>query len=95
LSVTLLSDPAEVLSVTVPALEARLLLLASPACTVRVEVLDPLAVIEAGLALIVVLAALTGPGEKATEVECPMAVPAMVPVMFAVPAVVEEVNVAV
>jgi hypothetical protein len=65
------------------------------ACTVTVDVLVPLAVIEGGLALIVVLAALTGPGAKVTEVECPIAVPAIVPVMFAVPAVVEEVKVAV
>ena len=57
--------------------------------------LAPSAVIETGFALIVVPAALAGPGVKATEVGCPIAVPPMVPVMLAVPAVVPAVNVAV
>jgi hypothetical protein len=59
-----------------------------------VEVFVPLATIEGGLAVIVVLAALTS-AVKATEVGFPMVAPAMVPVMLAVPTVVEEVNIAV
>jgi hypothetical protein len=95
LSVTLLSDPAELLNATVPALDVRLLLWASLACTLTVEVLVPLAVIEAGLALIVVLAALKGAEAKTTEAGLPIAPPAMVPVMLPVPTVAGEVNVAV
>jgi hypothetical protein len=59
-----------------------------------VEALVPLATIEDGLAVIVVLAALIS-AVNATEVSFPMATPAMVPVMLAVPAVVEEINIAV
>jgi hypothetical protein len=93
--VTLPSDPAVVFNVTTPPLDVRRLLYASLACTVIVEVLVPLAGIEAGLGLIEVLAALTGPATKFTGVGFPMTAPAMVPVMLAVPAVVEEVNIAV
>jgi hypothetical protein len=71
-----------------------LLPFASSPCTVIVEVFVPLATIEVGLAVMVVLAALIS-AVNATEVGCPMATPAMVPVMLAVPAVVEEVNIAV
>jgi hypothetical protein len=95
LSVTLPNNPAEVLNVTVPPLVTKLLLFASLACTVTVEVLVPLAVIEAGLALIVVLAALKGAEAKTTEAGLPIAPPAMVPVMLPVPTVAGEVNVAV
>jgi hypothetical protein len=89
----LLNDPSELLSV-IAALVTVLLLFASFSCTVSVEVFVPLAMIEVGLAVIVVLAALTG-AVKATEVGFPMPAPAMVPMMLAVPAVVEEVNIAV
>jgi hypothetical protein len=64
LSVTLPSDPAVVLNVTVPLLEVMVPLVASRACTVIVEVLVPLAVIKPGLALIVVLAGLNGAPRK-------------------------------
>jgi hypothetical protein len=53
-----------------------------------------LATIEGGLAVMVVLAALISAVNN-TEIGFPMATPAMVPVMLAVPAVVEEVNIAV
>jgi hypothetical protein len=72
-----------------------LLLFASLACTVTVDVLVPLAVIEGGLALIVVLAALNGAAVKTTEAGLPIVPPAMVPVMLAVPTVAGEVKVAV
>ena len=94
MSVTLPSDPAVALNVTVPLLTVILTSLASLACTVTLEVLVPSAGIAAGLALIVVFAGLNAP-VKITEVGCPIVVPAMVPVMFAVPVVVEEVNIAV
>jgi hypothetical protein len=66
----------------------------SLACTVIVEVLIPSAVMEAGLALIVVLAALNTP-LNVTEAGWPMSVAAMVPVMLAVPGMAAEVNIAV
>jgi hypothetical protein len=94
LSVTLLSNPADVFNVTVPLLMVILMPLASLACTVTLEVLVPSAGIKAGLALIVVFAGLNAP-VKITEVDSPIVVPAMVPVMIAVPVVVEEVNIAV
>jgi hypothetical protein len=84
-----------VFSITPPPLEVRMLLYASLACTVSVEVLVPLAGMEAGLGLIEVLTALAGPATKFTEPGFPMTPPAMVPVILAVPAVVEEVNIAV
>jgi hypothetical protein len=92
--VRLLSDPAVVLNVTVPLLTVILTPFASLACTVTLEVLVPSAAIAAGLALIVVLAALNGP-VKITEVGYPIAVTAIVPVIIAVPVVVEEVKIAV
>jgi hypothetical protein len=95
LSVTLPTDPDVVLSITVPPLEVRLLLFASLACTVSVKVLTPSAAIVAGLALMTVFAALTGPGTKATQVGTPIATPLMVPVIYAEPTVVEEVKIAV
>jgi hypothetical protein len=66
LSITPLNVPADAPNTTVPTLLVRLLPLASLACTVIVEVEEPLAVIEDGLAVIVVAAALTGPGLKVT-----------------------------
>jgi hypothetical protein len=92
LLVTLLNDPAVVLSVTVPMVNVLLPFASSP-CTVMVEVFAPLATIEGGLAVMVVLAALIS-AVNDTETGFPMSTPAMVPVM-AVPAVVEAVNIAV
>ena len=58
--------PAVVAKVTVPWLVVSLLPLASLAWTVIVDVEDPLATIEVGLAEIVVVAPETAPGVKVT-----------------------------
>jgi hypothetical protein len=62
---------------------------------VTVEVEDPLAVIDAGDAEIVVFEADTAPGVKDTEAGLPIEVPPMVPDTVAEPVVVGLVNVAV
>ena len=73
----------------------RLLPLASLACTVMVEVAWPSAVMEAGLAEMVVVAAAVAPGLSATWALSVMAAPSSVPVMVAVPAKIPAVKVAV
>ena len=65
-SVTEDRDPVVVDKVTVPWLEVSLLPLASSAWTVIVEVEVPLAVIEVGLAEIVVVEPEAAPGVKVT-----------------------------
>ena len=69
--------------------------LASFNCTVIVEVVVPSAKMLVGLAVIVEMATAAVPGVKATVAVSVMAVPPSVPLMVAVPAVVEEVSVAV
>jgi hypothetical protein len=95
LSVTTPSEPRFVDRATVPPLAVRLLPFASFAWTVTVEVEDPLAVIDAGDAEIVVFEADTAPGVKDTEAGLPIEVPPMVPDTVAEPVVVGLVNVAV
>jgi hypothetical protein len=73
----------------------RLFPLASLACTVIKEVLIPSATIEVGVALIVEVTALAVPGVKVTLAVVVTGVPFIVPVTVAVPAVVDEANVAV
>ena len=58
-----------------------------------VEVLDPLAVIDVGEAVIVEVAILPAPGVKVTTSLSVMATPPMVPVIVEFPAVVEDVKV--
>jgi hypothetical protein len=70
-------------------------LFASSKVTVIEEVLEPSAVTDEGFADTVDLPALTAPTVKVTFVGYPIAVPLMVPVIFAVPTVVEDVKVAV
>ena len=60
-----------------------------------VEVLDPLATIEVGEAVIVEVATLDAPGVNATTSLSVIATPPKVPVMLELPEVVDEVNVAV
>jgi hypothetical protein len=95
LSVTALSVPAVVDSVTVPPLAVRSFPFASFAWTVTDELEDPSAVTEAGDAEIVEVEADTAPGENWT-VGSPLVIaePPIVPDTVAVPAVVELVSVA-
>jgi hypothetical protein len=93
LSVTALNVPRVADRVTAPPLEVRLLPLASFACTVIVEVAVPFAVTDVGLAVIVVVAADTGPATNCTSSASVIGAPAIVPVMTAVPADVLEVSV--
>jgi hypothetical protein len=58
------------------------------------DVVIAFATIEVGEATIVEVVAEGGPTVKATEVELAIAVPFTVPVMFAVPALVDDVSVA-
>ena len=79
-----------------PADAARLLPLASLAWTVIVDCVEPLATSVVGLAVMVVVAALTGPGVSAMVGEVVViALPPMVPVMVAVPVTFPAVRVAV
>ena len=71
------------------------LLLASTKVTVIVEIVEPSAATDVGLADTVEIDALTAPAVKVTFVGYPIAVPLIVPVIFAIPAVVEEVRIAV
>ena len=78
MSVTVPILPAVVLKVTVPPLALNLLPLASFACTVRVEVLVPLARMEPGLALIAEFAADSAFGVKMAATNADLAaVPAV------------------
>jgi hypothetical protein len=87
--------PKVVDSVTVAPPEVRELPFASSACTTMDDVEAPLATIEEGLVSIVVVVALAAPGVSVTVGEVVvMAAPLMWPVMVAMPAVVEEVKVA-
>ena len=89
------SDPSDVLSATVPPLLVRLLPFASLSCTVIVVVLVPLAVMEEAAAVIVEVTVEAGPGTKFTVSLSVIGLPFSVPVMVAVPVVVEDVSVAV
>jgi hypothetical protein len=94
LSVTEESVPNVVLSVTVAPPEVKLFPLASFNWTVMVDVLVPLAVIDEGEAVMVDVVALAVPATNATVSLSVMVTPLTVPVRVDVPAVVEEVNVA-
>lgn len=85
LSVTLPSVPAVVFRTTVPPLEVRLLLFASFNWTVIVDVLDPLAVIETGEAVISDVATLAAPTVNVTTASSVIALPFNVPVTVADP----------
>ena len=89
------NDPSVVASATVSPPEVRLLLLASTSWTVIVEVEAPSAVIDVGAALIREFEAFAGPGMKSTVALSVIAAALTVPVTVAVPAVVDEVSVAV
>ena len=95
MSVTAPNDPAVVLNATVPPEAVRLLLPASFNWTVIVEVVAPSAVMEAGAAMIVLVAVEAAPTVKSTVALSVMAARSSVPVMVAVPAVVLDVSVAV
>ena len=95
MSVTALSVPSVVDKVTVAPPEIRLLPFASFNLTVMVDVLVPFAVIDAGAAVIVDVDALAAPGANVTVSLSVIAVPPTVPLMVALPAVVDEVSVTV
>jgi len=95
LSVMLPIEPADVVSVIVAPPIVRLFPLMSFTCTVMIEVLVPLATIEEGDAVICVVAVLAAPGVKDTISLSVIADPFICPVMVAVPAVVDDVSVAV
>jgi hypothetical protein len=95
LSVTPDKLPRVVESVTVAPPRVRLLPLASFACTVMVVVLVPLAVIVPDAAVMVVVAALAGPGINVTVSLSAIAEALSVPVMVPLPTEVGDVNVAV
>jgi hypothetical protein len=86
--------PLVVLRATVPPLAVRLFPLASLSWTVIVEVLEPFATIEVGDAVIWDVAVAAGPGVKVTTSLSVIAFPFRVPVIVALPAVVDEVRVA-
>ena len=87
--------PAVVARTTVAPPLVRLVPAASLSCTVMVEVLLPSAVIELGDAEIVEVAGEATPAVKVTVALLVMAAPFRVPVIVAVPGVVEDVSVAV
>jgi hypothetical protein len=95
LSVTVESVPSVLLSVTVAPPLVRLFPFASLSCTVIIEVLVPLAVIEDGDAAIKDVAALAAPGTNVTISLSVIGAEATVPVIIDVPAVVGAVSVAV
>ena len=95
LSVTLPNTPEVVASVMVAPPVVKLFPLTSFSCTVMVEILVPLAVIDEGEALISEVVVLAAPGVKVTVSLSVIEAPLILPVMVAVPAVVDEVNVAV
>ena len=94
LSVTEPKLPRSVASVTVSPPLVRLLLLPSFSCTVTVEVDAPSATIEAGTAVISDVVA-SGGTVNTTVALSVIPTEFTVPVMVAVPAVTDEVNVAV
>ena len=94
MSVTALNTPREVFNTTTSPPCARLVLLAFLSCTVMLDVVTPFARILVGDALITELPA-CGARMTVTAAGVPIAAPFAVPVMFAVPAVVPAVNVAV
>jgi hypothetical protein len=95
LSVTEERVPSVLLSVTDAPPEVKLFPLASFNWTVMVEVFVPFAVIDVGEAVMVEVNALAVPATNATVSLSVMVTPPTVPVMVDVPAVVEEVKVAV
>ena len=95
MSVTADNDPSVVDKVTDAPPVVILLPLASLSCTVIVVVLMPSAVMVLDAAVIVDVAALAGPGTKLTNSLSVMAAELTVPVTVAIPALVDEVSVAV
>ena len=95
MSVTEPSDPSVVASPTVSPPVVRSLPLASLSWTVIVDVEAPSATIETGAAEMVDCVSSAGPGTKLTTALSMIAVALSDPVTMAVPAVVEEVRVAV
>ena len=95
LSVMLPIEPAVVASVIIAPPIVRLFPLMSFTWMVMIEVLVPLATIEEGDAVICVVAVLAAPGVKDTISLSVIADPFICPVMVAVPAVVDDVSVAV
>jgi hypothetical protein len=95
LSVTAERLPAVVASATVAPPLVRLFEPASLSCTVMVDVLLPSAVIEVGEAEIVEVDAEAAGAVKVTLALLAIAVPFRVPVIVAVPGVIEDVSVAV
>ncbi len=95
MSVTALNVPSVVTRFTVSPPVMRLLPPASLSCTVIGEVDVPSAAMEVGAAVINEVVAEAAPGLKLMVALSVMADPFTVPVMVAVPAVVEEVSVAV
>ena len=94
LSVTAESVPNVLLKVTVAPPLVRLFPLASLSWTVVAEVLVPFAVIDKGDAVMVDADALAAPETNVTVSLSVMATPPTVPVMTELPAVVDEVSVA-
>jgi hypothetical protein len=94
LSVTAPSVPASVASATVSPPAVRLLPFASFSCTVTADVDAPSATMLVGDAVIVDVAADPAPGVNSTVAVSVIATPLSVPVTVAVPAVVDDVNVA-
>ena len=95
LSVILPMEPNVVVNVIVAPPVVTLFPLASLSCTVMVDVLVPLAMIDEDEAVIKLVAVLAAPGTNATVSLSVIDVPLIFPVMVAVPAVVDEVSVAV
>ena len=95
MSVTALIEPASVVTTTVAPPTVNGFPLTSTSCTVAVDVLVPSAVILEGVALIVEVPAFAAPATKSTVAVSPPGAPSTVNPRVAVPAVVEDVNVAV
>ena len=95
MSVTAESVPNVVDNVTVAPPAVRLFPFASLPCTVITVVLVPFAVIEDDAAVMVDVAALIGPATNVTTSLSEIEEPPNVPVIVAVPEVVDDVNVAV
>jgi len=89
------SVPAVAESTTSPPLEIRLFSFGSFNCTVTVDVVTPLAVIDADEAVIVDRTVLAGPGVSATAASSLNVPPSSVPETVAVPTVVGDVKTAV
>ena len=95
MSVTVPSVPRSVDRTTVPPLVVRLFPLASLSCTVMVEVELPSAAMLVGFAVMVEVAKEAVPTVMATVALLLKFAPANVPLIVAVPAVVDEVRIAV